>query len=727
MHCNNCGAKLPENETKCPDCGTDNAALVIEPETASQTKAQGRFSNKRNIITIVLAAAVVLGVGAGAAVVTNLGTSTTQSALKLAQRYLSEQNYEQAIIEFERVLEIDPMNIEAYLGLADAYIALGETDSAVEILNKGFELTGDRDIAAKLEEITGGNEPAHTDVTTIAEQPTPEDYATVQTTTVSESTTGIEAVDEMVVGTFEVTDETEQPPAETTSGNGTTTTSNGENNTPAATTRVTTTTRRTTTAATTERNTTPAEEIEETPVVLTADDVEYSVSNGTATITRYLGAARNIIIPETIDGTKVAAIGKSAFENSDITQVQLPSGLTEIYNEAFRDCKSLKKVNIPAGLTYAGTSAGQSGSGVFYDCGALETVTFDSGIKVISKALFYGCTGLKHIEIPDTVTLIEESAFRACGNLTSIKLSSTLTTIERFAFKNTGLVEVQLPSSLTTISNETFSGCKSLKKVNIPAGLAFDGYSIGTDASGAFYDCSALETVTFDSGIKTITEGLFYGCTGIKRIELPDTVTLIEQSAFKDCANLTSIKLSNSLTTIEKYAFKNTGLTEVQLPSSLTIIQNNAFLDCKSLKKVNIPAGLTYDGHSDGTNGSGVFYGCDALTSVTFDSGITRITSSLLYGCAGLKSIEIPDTVTYIGMGAFRECTGLTSIRLPSALVEIDKYAFRGSGITSITIPSSVTSIGKYAFDDCENLTVSAGGKTYTSANMDELYSDFKG
>ncbi|MGN1118863.1 MAG: leucine-rich repeat protein [Oscillospiraceae bacterium] len=726
MHCNNCGAKLPENETKCPACGTDNAALVVEPEAASQKTEAGRFSNKRNIITIVLAAAALLGVGAGAAVVANQGTSTTQSALKLAQRYLSEQNYEQAIIEFERVLEIDPMNTEAYLGLADAYIALGDTDSAVEVLKKGFELTGDKDIAAKLEEITGGIEPLHTDVTTIPEQPTAYDFTTVQTT-VSESAAGIGAVDEIFVGTFEGTDsEREEPPAETTSGSVATTASNAENNTPAVTTRVTTT-RGTTTAATTESNPTPAEEAEETPVVLTSGDFEYSLNSGAITITQYTGTARNIIIPETIDGAKVAAIGKFAFKNSDITQVQLPSGLTEIYNEAFRDCKSLKQVNIPAGLTYAGTSAGQFTSGVFYDCDALETVTFDSGIKTITKGLFYGCTGIKHIELPDTVTLIEESAFRSCENLTSIKLSNSLTTIERFAFKNTGLVEVQLPSSLTTISNEAFSDCKLLKKVNIPAGLAFDGYSIGTDASGAFYDCGALETVTFDSGIKTITEGLFYGCTGLKSIELPDTVTLIEQSAFKDCANLTSIKLSNSLATIEKFAFKNSGLTEVQLPSSLTIIQTNAFMDCKSLKKVNIPAGLTYDGPSDGTNRSGVFYGCDALTSVAFDSGITRITSSLLYGCTGLKSIEIPDTVTYIGMGAFRECTGLTSIRLPSSLTEIDKYAFQESGITSITIPSSVTSIGKYAFDDCASITVSAGGKTYTSANMDELYTDFKG
>lgn len=60
-----------------------------------------------------------------------------------AAKYLVEMNYEQAIIEFDKILEIDPMNVEAYLGKARAYYAMGDVDKAIETLKDGYEKTGD--------------------------------------------------------------------------------------------------------------------------------------------------------------------------------------------------------------------------------------------------------------------------------------------------------------------------------------------------------------------------------------------------------------------------------------------------------------------------------------------------------------------------------------------------------------------------------------------------------
>ena len=44
--------------------------------------------------------------------------------LKLGQKYIEEMNYEEAIASFEKALEIDPMSVEAYIGIADAHIAI---------------------------------------------------------------------------------------------------------------------------------------------------------------------------------------------------------------------------------------------------------------------------------------------------------------------------------------------------------------------------------------------------------------------------------------------------------------------------------------------------------------------------------------------------------------------------------------------------------------------------
>ena len=76
-----------------------------------------------------------------------------QSHLDLGQKYLLDGNYEQAIVEFNRVIEIDPKNVEAYIGLADAYAALGDYESAIEALERGIAETDSDELRAKLEEI----------------------------------------------------------------------------------------------------------------------------------------------------------------------------------------------------------------------------------------------------------------------------------------------------------------------------------------------------------------------------------------------------------------------------------------------------------------------------------------------------------------------------------------------------------------------------------------------
>lgn len=54
--------------------------------------------------------------------------STWQEQYDLGVRYLSEGNYEEAIIAFSAAIEIDPNRAEAYVGRGDAYLGFGETE-----------------------------------------------------------------------------------------------------------------------------------------------------------------------------------------------------------------------------------------------------------------------------------------------------------------------------------------------------------------------------------------------------------------------------------------------------------------------------------------------------------------------------------------------------------------------------------------------------------------------
>ena len=50
--------------------------------------------------------------------------------LDLGQKYLTEQNYTEAVASFTEAIGLDPENIPAYMGRAEAYVALKQYDDA---------------------------------------------------------------------------------------------------------------------------------------------------------------------------------------------------------------------------------------------------------------------------------------------------------------------------------------------------------------------------------------------------------------------------------------------------------------------------------------------------------------------------------------------------------------------------------------------------------------------
>lgn len=52
--------------------------------------------------------------------------------IELGQKYLTELNYTEAVASFTEAIRLDPDNIQAYMGRAEAYLALGEYEKALE-------------------------------------------------------------------------------------------------------------------------------------------------------------------------------------------------------------------------------------------------------------------------------------------------------------------------------------------------------------------------------------------------------------------------------------------------------------------------------------------------------------------------------------------------------------------------------------------------------------------
>ena len=109
----------------------------------------------KRICSLALTLILMLGLCACAqkAETSAADTPTWQEQYDLGVKYLSEGNYEEAIIAFTAAIEIDPKQPDAYEKLAESYIAAGDTEQARKILEDGCAITGSEALRIRLAEI----------------------------------------------------------------------------------------------------------------------------------------------------------------------------------------------------------------------------------------------------------------------------------------------------------------------------------------------------------------------------------------------------------------------------------------------------------------------------------------------------------------------------------------------------------------------------------------------
>lgn len=90
------------------------------------------------------------------ALTVSCGGTKSETPYELGERYLDLMDYEEAIISFRAAIEIDPKNIDAYIGLAKAYEALGKTEEALSALSIGVSATGSERLSALVEAVKAG-------------------------------------------------------------------------------------------------------------------------------------------------------------------------------------------------------------------------------------------------------------------------------------------------------------------------------------------------------------------------------------------------------------------------------------------------------------------------------------------------------------------------------------------------------------------------------------------
>lgn len=108
---------------------------------------------KKKIIGLSVIFIVIVIIIIGVILYQNNDAINVRKQLDLGEKYLSELEYDQAAAAYEAAIEIEPMNVDAYLGLADVYMGKGDYEAAVRVLQKGYDLTQDETLKGKMDEV----------------------------------------------------------------------------------------------------------------------------------------------------------------------------------------------------------------------------------------------------------------------------------------------------------------------------------------------------------------------------------------------------------------------------------------------------------------------------------------------------------------------------------------------------------------------------------------------
>lgn len=166
----------------------------------------------------------------------------------------------------------------------------------------------------------------------------------------------------------------------------------------------------------------------------------------------------NTAILQLDSGIKV--IEHFAFAYNDVLeQVTVPEGVESIDADAFKKCRNLRSVRLPASLRYIGEEA-------FADT-AIEEIQLPSGLEEIGAHAFMGCTCLKAFHVPTSVRKLGRRVLFNGSSHTAVSLPDHLRKRNLTPAQQLGLTD----SRGLLIEDSRLVQCRAEKEIHIPEGV----------------------------------------------------------------------------------------------------------------------------------------------------------------------------------------------------------------------------------------------------------------
>ena len=327
---------------------------------------------------------------------------------------------------------------------------------------------------------------------------------------------------------------------------------------------------------------------------------------------------KKLYIPNKYKGIEVTGIYMEAFSgNTQITEVNVPDGISEISMWAFRYCSNLQKIDMQY-VTEIGTQA-------FEKCSKLESIMLGASLTRIRSSVFDGCTALKTIVFAGTREQWESiekdmGCFSYPGNLTLI-----CTDGEFEIDKNGDVTEKTEPTPPETsdysegieyylLKSENIylvSGIGVCKDDYLKIPAKIDGIYVAEIETQAFYSNQSIKGVAFEEGMNFIGNNAFFNCSNISEVIFPTTLHTIDKLAFGYCSNLEYITIPGSCV-LENSAFSSCTSLRSATIQNVTRIETGAFTSCYNMRSVSLGECLEMIGNT-------AFFGCDRLEEIYYE------------------------------------------------------------------------------------------------------------
>lgn len=387
------------------------------------------------------------------------------------------------------------------------------------------------------------------------------------------------------------------------------------------------------------------------------------------------------------DCTQVNVIPNGEFSDdaSELQRVDLPTSVTTIGENAFKNCSKLRSVDLSQ-VTSIGADA-------FAGCITLDNSsvsTLKSTLDYLGSGAFQGCKAITAVSVPNITN-------SSLAHTVPAKLFSACTSLKEVTFCD---------SALRTISDSAFEGTNALRFSTGSAGTNFTSFLPGT--------------------VSNIGESAFAG-SQITSLNLSNTqVTKISNSTFNAADLSEEIILPTALTEIGEEAFTSSKVTAIDMPNTVKVIGDSCFRATSKLASVKLSLNLekipnrAFQGAGNTSSTGTSDYNPDVSDLGTY----TTLTVSF-HGDGSPADSKL----TEIGPSAFNASSVVNDSFLKglTQLTTIDKEAFSYTDFVKLTIPACVTTLGEGAFNSlyyAEEVTFAAGSRVTEFPNR--LFGDNK-